>query len=132
MLMSRRPGIGDRRIRRRPYPPGLSQGALPMPRLANKSAVVTGAANGIGRAIALRFAEEGARQALVDIDRAGLERVVAEIARSGGEAHPVVADVTEEAPATGAIQGAIERFGTLDVLVNKFGGGRHGRVWEIS
>src|SRR5439155_17953021 len=82
--------------------------------------------------IALRFAEEGARQVLVDIDRAGLERVVAEIARSGGEAHPVVADVTEEAPATGAIQGAIERFGTLDILVNNVGGGRNGRIWEIS
>ena len=57
-----------------------------MPRLADKSAVVTGAANGIGRAIALRFAAEGARQVLVDIDAAGLDRVVAEIAAAGGTA----------------------------------------------
>ena len=103
-----------------------------MPRLANKSAVVTGAANGIGRAIALRFAAEGARQVLVDIDGAALARVVAEIAASGGTAHPVVADVTEEGPATAAVQGAIDRFGGLDILVNNVGGGRNGRIWEIS
>ena len=103
-----------------------------MPRLANKSAVVTGAANGIGRAIALRFAEEGARLALVDVEAAALDRVVAEIESGGGNAYPVVADVTEEAPATAAVQGAIERFGGLDILVNNVGGGRNGRIWEIS
>jgi NAD(P)-dependent dehydrogenase (short-subunit alcohol dehydrogenase family) len=103
-----------------------------MPRLANKSAVVTGAANGIGRAIALRFAEEGARLALVDVEAAALDRVVAEIASAGRNAYPVVADVTEEAPATAAVQGAIDRFGMLDILVNNVGGGRNGRIWEIS
>jgi 3-oxoacyl-[acyl-carrier protein] reductase len=103
-----------------------------MPRLADKSAVVTGAANGIGRAIALRFAEEGARLVLVDIDSAALDRVAAEIAKAGGSAYPVVADVTEEAPATAAVQGAIDRFGGLDILVNNVGGGRNGRIWEIS
>jgi len=103
-----------------------------MPRLANKSAVVTGAANGIGRAIALRFAEEGARQVLVDVEADALQRVAAEIAASGGEAHAVVADVTEEGPATAALRGAIERFGALDILVNNVGGGRNGRIWEIT
>jgi 3-oxoacyl-[acyl-carrier protein] reductase len=103
-----------------------------MPRLANKSAIVTGAANGIGRAIAMRLAEEGARQVLVDIDTAGLESVVAEIARTGGEVHAVTADVTEEAPATAAVRGAIEKFGALDILVNNVGGGRNGRIWEIT
>jgi len=103
-----------------------------MPRLADKSAVVTGAANGIGRAIALRFAEEGARQVLVDIDGAGLERVCAEIAASGATAHAVVGDVTAEGPATAAVQGAIDRFGMLDILVNNVGGGRNGRIWEIT
>ena len=77
------------------------------------SAVVTGAANGIGRAIALRFAAEGARLVVVDVDKAGLERVVAEIVRTGGEAYPVIADVTEEEPATVAMRDAIARFGVL-------------------
>src|SRR5436190_20539316 len=103
-----------------------------MPRLENKSAVVTGAANGIGRAIALRFAAEGARLVLVDIEASGLDRVAAEIAAAGGTAHPVVADVTEEGPATAAVQGAIDRFGALDILVNNVGGGRNGRIWEIT
>ena len=103
-----------------------------MPRLVSKSAVVTGAANGIGRAIALRFAEEGARLALIDIDAAALDRVVAEIAKAGGSAYPTVADVTEEASATAGVQGAIDRFGGLDILVNNVGGGRNGRIWEIA
>src|SRR5437764_14816930 len=103
-----------------------------MPRLASKSAVVTGAGNGIGRAIALRFAEEGARLALVDIEGAALDGVVAEISAAGGDAYPVIADVTEAGPATAAVQGAIDRFGGLDILVNNVGGGRNGRIWEIS
>jgi 3-oxoacyl-[acyl-carrier protein] reductase len=61
-----------------------------------------------------------------------LERVVAEIARTGGEVHAVIADVTEEEPATAAMRGAIEKFGALDILVNNVGGGRNGRIWEIT
>ena len=103
-----------------------------MPRLADKSAVVTGAANGIGRAIALRFGREGARLLLVDLQSQALDQVVAEIVAAGGTAHPVVGDVTEEGPATAAVQSAIERFGGLDILVNNVGGGRNGRIWELS
>ncbi len=103
-----------------------------MGRLDNKSAVVTGAANGIGRAIALRFAEEGAHLVLVDIDQDGLASVVAQIAGAGGTAHAVVGDVTEEAPASRAVRSAIDRFGSLDILVNNVGGGIPGRIWEIS
>jgi NAD(P)-dependent dehydrogenase (short-subunit alcohol dehydrogenase family) len=103
-----------------------------MSRLADKSAVVTGAANGIGRAIARRFATEGARLVLVDIQAQALDQVVAEIAAAGGTAHSVVGNVTEEAPAIQAVQTAIDRFGGLDILVNNVGGGRNGRIWEIS
>ena len=103
-----------------------------MPRLADKSAIVTGAANGIGRAIALRFAAEGARLVLADIERAALEQVVAEIAAAGGTAIAMVGDVTEEGPATAAVATALKQFGALDVLVNNVGGGRNGRIWEIS
>jgi NAD(P)-dependent dehydrogenase (short-subunit alcohol dehydrogenase family) len=103
-----------------------------MPRLANKSAVVTGAANGIGRAVALRFAAEGARVVLADIDAERLDAVVAEIGKAGGAAVAMVGDVTEEAPAAAAIRTAIERFGALDILVNNVGGGRNGRIWELT
>jgi 3-oxoacyl-[acyl-carrier protein] reductase len=105
---------------------------VPMPRLADKSAIVTGAANGIGRAIALRFAAEGAKVILADIDAAKLEAVAAEIAKSGGIAVAMVGDITEEAPANAAIQAAIDKFGGLDILVNNVGGARNGRIWELN
>src|SRR5579872_5759589 len=102
-----------------------------MPRLENRSAVVTGAANGIGRAIALRLAEEGARLVVADIEAAGLNKTVADITAAGGIAHAMVGDVTEEGPATAAVKGAIERFGALDILVNNVGGARNGRIWDL-
>jgi 3-oxoacyl-[acyl-carrier protein] reductase len=103
-----------------------------MPRLDNKSAIVTGAANGLGRAIAMRFAAEGARLVLADIEKDALETVVAEIAKAGGTAIALVGDVTEEAPANALVHTAIERFGGLDILVNNVGGARNGRIWELT
>lgn len=69
---------------------------------------------------------------LVDIEGEALQRVVAEIAAKGGTAHPVIGDVTEEGPATAAVQTTIDRFGALDILVNNVGGSRNGRIWEIT
>ena len=65
-------------------------------RLKNKIGIVTAAASGMGRAGALRFAGEGAAVGVVDIDRAGVEAVAAEIAAAGGRAHPIVADLTRD------------------------------------
>jgi NAD(P)-dependent dehydrogenase (short-subunit alcohol dehydrogenase family) len=101
-------------------------------RVQDQVAVVTGAASGLGRAIALRLAEEGARLALGDIDERGLEGTVAEITKAGGRAFGVVGDVTEEAPAARLIAGAVSRHGRLDILVNNVGGGRNARIWEMS
>src|SRR5262245_51688092 len=70
-----------------------------MGRVQDQVAVVTGAAHGLGRAIALRLAEEGARLALGDIDGPALDRTVADVAAKGGQAIAVAGDVTEEAPA---------------------------------
>ncbi|HEX7786928.1 MAG TPA: SDR family NAD(P)-dependent oxidoreductase, partial [Methylomirabilota bacterium] len=70
-----------------------------MARLADKVAVVTGAAHGLGRAIAERLAGEGARVVLGDIDAGGLERTTGAIAQAGGQAASVAGDVTEEQPA---------------------------------
>jgi NAD(P)-dependent dehydrogenase (short-subunit alcohol dehydrogenase family) len=65
-------------------------------RLKNKIGIVTAAASGMGRAGALLFAREGAAVGVVDIDRAGVEAVVAEITAAGGRAHPIVADLTRD------------------------------------
>ena len=77
-----------------------------MARLESKVAVVTGAANGIGRAIAERFAAEGAAVVLGDIEGEALARVTAGIAGKGGKAEAVTGDLTEEAGATRLIDGA--------------------------
>ena len=102
-----------------------------MARLDGKVAVVTGAAHGLGRAIAERLAGEGAHVILGDVDGAGLERAVAAIAQAGGRAAAVVGDVTEEEPAARLIAAAVER-GQLDILVNNVGGSRNARIWEMS
>jgi 3-oxoacyl-[acyl-carrier protein] reductase len=102
-----------------------------MGRVEGKVAVVTGAAHGLGRAIAERLAVEGAHVILGDVDRAGLERAVADIAGAGGLAAAVVGDVTEEEPAARLIAAAVERGGRLDILVNNVGGSRNARIWDM-
>jgi NAD(P)-dependent dehydrogenase (short-subunit alcohol dehydrogenase family) len=89
-----------------------------MPRLSRKIALVTGAARGIGEAIAAAFIDEGARVVLTDIaDDAG--QALAQ--RLGGEAVYQRLDVREEGDWTRVTQGALERFGRLDVVVNNAG-----------
>ena len=82
---------------------------------------MTGATSGIGRATALRFAEEGARVAAVGRDEAEVGRVVAEIEGRGGAALAVRADVTNEGDARRAVEETAAAFGGLDVLVNAAG-----------
>ena len=65
-------------------------------RLAGKIGIVTAAASGMGRAGALRFAREGAQVAVVDVDAAGVQRVVSEITTAGGTAHGIAADLTKD------------------------------------
>ena len=89
--------------------------------LEGRAALVTGATSGIGRATALRFAEEGARVALVGRDAATLSEVAARVSERGGEGLEVRADVTVEADARRAVEEAVEKFGGLDVLVNAAG-----------
>jgi len=90
-------------------------------RFAGKVAVVTGAAQGIGRTVALRIAHEGGGLALVD--RSPLvEEVRHEAEAAGAEAIAIIADLETYAGATAAIDGARKRFGPIDILVNNVGG----------
>ena len=104
-----------------------------MARLDDKVAVVTGAAHGLGRAIAERLAREGAQVVLGDVDGGALDGVVTRIGAAGGRAAGVVGDVTEEEPAARLVAAAVERGGgRLDILVNNVGGSRNARIWEMS
>jgi 3-oxoacyl-[acyl-carrier protein] reductase len=103
-----------------------------MGRVQDRVAVVTGAANGLGKAIATRLAEEGARLVLGDIEAAGLANTAASLAAIGTEAVTVTGDLTEEEPARQLIQTAVERFGKIDILVNNVGGSRNAKVWEMT
>jgi NAD(P)-dependent dehydrogenase (short-subunit alcohol dehydrogenase family) len=90
-------------------------------RLHGKSAVVTGAAFGIGRATAEAFAREGARLIATDIQGQPLLALAEELRRGGTEVETVVGDVSVEAEARRMIDAAIDRFGRLDVLVANAG-----------
>lgn len=103
-----------------------------MGRVEDKAAIVTGASMGLGKAIALRLAQEGARIVLGDIDAAGLEVTASEIAAMGGAAVTVAGDLTEETVAAGLIERAMAEFGRIDILVNNVGGARNTKIWEMS
>lgn len=103
-----------------------------MKRLAGKVAIVTGSSSGIGKAIALRFGEEGAR-VVVAARRADLcERVAARVREGGGEAVAVPTDVTDEAQVERLIAETARRFGRLDILVNNAGIGGGRRVADMT
>jgi len=87
-------------------------------KLAGKVAVVTGAASGIGRAIAEALAREGARVAVLDLNEAGARETVAAIERAGGKGSAHRVDVTDVAAVDAAIDGVAVREGGLHVLVN--------------
>lgn len=90
-------------------------------RFTNKIVLVTGAAHGIGRAIALRFADEGAQVIVNDVNDAGVEAAVRQIASNGRSAVAGVADVSNKEQVDRLFDSVLERFGTVDVLVNNAG-----------
>ena len=92
---------------------------------------ITGASAGIGRATALRLAREGASLAICARRRDRLDEVAADIVRAGGQALPIVADVTNESDMRTLVAGAIERFGRLDVMMCNAGFGIYGTIDTI-
>ncbi|BDG62168.1 SDR family NAD(P)-dependent oxidoreductase [Caldinitratiruptor microaerophilus] len=100
-------------------------------RLAGKRALVTGAGSGIGRAIAVAFAAEGARVGIVDVDPAGGEETLAEVRRLSGGFF-FAADVSKAADAEAMVAAAVRELGGLDVLVNNAGVGVAATLHETS
>jgi NAD(P)-dependent dehydrogenase (short-subunit alcohol dehydrogenase family) len=95
---------------------------------ADRVALVTGAAKGIGEAVARLLAERGARVALVDIDGDGATRIAHEIVQGGGEALALTADLAQDEQAANAVARTVERFGRLDIVSNNAGIQRYGAV----
>ncbi len=87
-------------------------------RLKSKVAVIVGGAKGIGRAIAIRFAEEGARVAINDIDKAAGQALESEIERLGGTSFYLRGDASSECDVLELMTAAKDRFGGLNILVN--------------
>jgi 3-hydroxybutyrate dehydrogenase len=86
-----------------------------------KVAIVTGAASGIGKKIALRFAAEGAIPVIADLDRHAAETCAAEIRAKGGEALAVAMNVADEDAVDGGVAEVMERYGRIDILVSNAG-----------
>jgi NAD(P)-dependent dehydrogenase (short-subunit alcohol dehydrogenase family) len=99
-------------------------------RLAGKTALITGAGSGIGRAIALLFAAEGARVMAADINEAAAQAVAEEIVRGGGEARPLRTDTSVQDEVQNAIAAVVDAWGRMDVLVNNAGIGGPAHTWE--
>lgn len=91
-------------------------------KLSGATAIVTAAGQGLGEAIAKTLAREGASVAVVDINLPEAERVGAEIAAAGGSALVLKADVTRSEEVAGMVKAVLDRWGTVDILVNAAGG----------
>lgn len=89
--------------------------------LENSSVIVTGAGSGIGRATALRFAGEGARVVVADLNAEAAKAVVGEIQAAGGTAVAVTGDLCDQAVVDEVVSTAVDTFGGVDVLVNNAG-----------
>ena len=103
-----------------------------MGRVENKIALVTGAAQGLGEAIARMLAAEGASVVVTDINKSGVERLAAELTAAGKNAVALAHDVADVHQWREVIAAVEERFGRLDILVNNAGIGSMGNVVEES
>lgn len=102
-----------------------------MDELAGRVAVVTGAASGIGLALARAFAAESMAVVLADVEEAALEKAAAELAEAGADTLAVPTDVSDAAAVAALADAAYERFGAAHVLCNNAGVSGGGLTWEI-
>jgi short-subunit dehydrogenase len=103
-----------------------------MRQIRGKRALVTGAASGIGREIAIRLAAEGVDLFLVDIDEPGLAKAVAEARQAGVEAAGWCCDVAQPDQVSATVSAVLERWGGVDILVNNAGITYYGRTEQMS
>lgn len=89
--------------------------------LREKVALITGAGGGLGRSFAIGFAAQGAKVGCLDISEQGLAGTVSDIAKAGGVAIPVLADISDEVSVEKGFAEVVEKFGGVDVLVNNAG-----------
>ncbi len=103
-----------------------------MKALENKVAVITGASRGLGKAMAIALAAQGASVALVGRDTAALDSVAEEIRASGGTAEMYAADVTDEASVAALEAAVIARFGKVQILINNAGMNLRKKIHEFT
>ncbi len=99
--------------------------------LAEKVALITGAGNGIGRATAVRFAQEGSQTIICDLDEEGLEGTKQEISKIGGEAYAVVGNIAKREDVQKIVDTALQQYDRLDILINNAGITRDGLTTRI-
>ena len=107
--------------------------------ISGRTAIITGAASGMGRATAILFAQEGANVAVTDLDQAACENVVAKIKEAGGKAHAFALDVSDHTAIKSVVDQVADRFGGIDILVNNAGisafcpldaGDQYDAIWD--
>jgi NAD(P)-dependent dehydrogenase (short-subunit alcohol dehydrogenase family) len=101
-------------------------------KLQNKIAIITGAAMGIGQGIAFVFGREGARLVLADVNVSEGQKTTSELNKRGVEAFFVECDVSKEDPVKGLVATALEKYGTIHILVNNAGIGFYKTVLETT
>jgi NAD(P)-dependent dehydrogenase (short-subunit alcohol dehydrogenase family) len=101
-------------------------------RLANKIAIVTGAGHGMGRAIAVRFAQEGTDIAAVEIDAETLREVAQEVREQGRKCLPIEADLAKLPDIDAMVNRTLREFGRIDILVNNAGVTKALGIFEIT
>ncbi len=100
--------------------------------LRDKTAIITGAGAGIGRACCLLFAAEGAKVVAVDLDPTTLDSVAEEVRRIGGTVLGIQADVSRAADVESVVSAASESFSTINILFNNAGIVPHGKIHETT
>jgi NAD(P)-dependent dehydrogenase (short-subunit alcohol dehydrogenase family) len=89
--------------------------------LSNKVAIISGSAKGMGKGMALKFAQEGCAVTIVDIDKTEAQKALSEVLGKGGKGLAIACDVTKEDQVKKSVEKTVKEFGTVDILINNAG-----------